>query len=153
MIHTPASLPATLLRDGTVLVGDISNDNPDNPSYGAELYDPGTGTWSSTGNPLPLGYADTATLLDDGRVLVTGYNDCCIQKGQTVESQVYDPDTGTWSATGKMVTPRYNHTATLLPDGRVLVSGGDVPPDHATDSAELYDPDTGSWTATARPSS
>jgi hypothetical protein len=149
MIHTPASLPATLLRDGTVLVGDIRNDNPDNPSYGAELYDPGTGTWSSTGNPLPLGWGDTATLLNDGRVLVTGYNDCCIQKGQTVEAQVYDPDSGTWTPTGNMITRRYNHTATLLSDGRVFVAGGDVN-DVATDSAELYDPETGSWTATTK---
>ena len=75
----------------------------------------------------------------NGKVLVTGYDG----------AQLYDPDTGTWSATGKMVTPRYNHTATLLPDGGVLVAGGDVPPDLATDSAELYDPVTGSWTATA----
>src|SRR5436309_3301879 len=80
-----------------------------------------------------------ATVLANGKVLVTGYDG----------AQLYDPDTGTWSATGKMVTPRYNHTATLLPDGGVLVAGGDVPPDLATDSAELYDPVTGSWTVTA----
>ena len=81
----------------------------------------------------------TATLLANGNVLVTGFHG----------SELYDPASDTWTATGTMVTPRYNHTATLLPDGRVLVAGGDVPPDHATDSAELYDPDTGTWTATA----
>ena len=49
-----------------------------------------------------------------------------------------------WSYTGSLNTPRYSHTATLLPDGKVLVSGGG----NSLDSAELYDPATGKWTAT-----
>ncbi len=60
---------------------------------------------------------------------------------------------GGWSYTGSLNTPRYNHTATLLPDGKVLVaggtgfSGGAV---HVLDSAELYDPVTGKWNATGQ---
>ena len=141
MVHPRAGFPATLLPDGKVLVGDVRDDNPDDPRSGAELYDPATGTWSPTATLVITKEwvaGATATLLHDGTVLVTGLNG----------AQSYDPRSGTWSATGKMTTPRYNHTATLLPDGRVLVAGGDVPPDKATDSAELYDPDTGSWTAT-----
>ena len=142
MVHPDAGFPATLLRDGKVLVGDIRDDERGDPSSGAELYHPATGIWSSTGRLVITEEwlaGTTAMLLANGKVLVTGFHG----------SELYDPDSGNWTATGKMVTPRYNHTATLLPDGRVLVAGGDVPPDHATDSAELYDPDTGSWTATA----
>ena len=145
MVHPYGGFPATLLPDGKVLVGDSldpSRDDSDSSIPGAELYDPATGTWSSTGR-LAISEewlaGTTATLLVNGKVLVTGFHG----------SELYDPDSGNWTATGKMITPRYNHTATQLPDGRVLVAGGDVPPDHATDSAELYDPDTGAWTATA----
>jgi hypothetical protein len=48
-----------------------------------------------------------------------------------------------------MITPRHNHTATLLLDGKVLVAGGTDGGDGMVYSAELYDPDTGSWTAIA----
>src|SRR5439155_22387508 len=51
---------------------------------------------------------------------------------------------GTWTATGSLVKARSNHTATLLPDGKVLVAGG-YP---LMASAELYDPASGTWTAT-----
>src|SRR3954451_20756291 len=55
---------------------------------------------------------------------------------------------GTWTATGSMGTARWAHTATLLPNGTVLVAGGDSAPNNIIASAELYNPSTGNWTAT-----
>src|SRR5262249_28610913 len=70
---------------------------------------------------------------------------------------LYDPVANTWSTTGPVTTARYDFTATVLKDGRVLVAGGDVedtstlPPSGPIflASAELYDPSTKTWTATA----
>jgi len=138
--HGCCGFPATLLRDGKVLVSDVDDPTVYDGIPGAEVYDPATGTWSSTGKLATTDRwlaAATATLLANGEVLVTGSDG----------AQLYDPDSGAWSATGKMTTSRYNHTATLLLDGKVLVAGGDGPP--PVDSAELYDPETGAWTAIA----
>ena len=90
--------------------------------------------------------AAVATLLRDGKVLVTGNGVLPTGNGS---AQVFDPDNGTWTATGQMINPRHSHAAVLLPDGKVLVVGGHVVPDFPTDSAELFDPDTGTWTAIA----
>jgi hypothetical protein len=63
----------------------------------------------------------TASLLNDGTVVVAGGNN----GGTWVASaEVYDPATGTWSATGAMAAARFRHTATILNDGTVLVAGG-----------------------------
>jgi hypothetical protein len=57
---------------------------------------------------------------------------------------------GTWSATGSLVTARSTHTATLLPNGKVLVAAGLDSNFVPLTSAELYDPATGTWTATGQ---
>ena len=56
-------------------------------------------------------------------------------------SELYDPDRGTRTATGKMTTPRHSQTAILLSDGKVPVAGGRRPcvTRAATDAAELYE--------------
>lgn len=137
----------TLLLDGRVLAaGDGTS----------ELYDPATGTWTASGKMVIGDASDNATLLPDGRVLVAGGGgggsvtcDGCAPRSS---AELYDPASGTWTAAANMTRPRSGPTATLLPDGKVLVAGGDPPTDqpgpHGLDSAELYDPVTGSWTAT-----
>ena len=62
-------------------------------------------------------------------------------------AELYDPASGTWTATGSLATARDYHTATLLPNGKVLVAGG-VDNTDVLASAELYDPASGTWTAT-----
>jgi hypothetical protein len=63
-------------------------------------------------------------------------------------AELYHPSTGKWTSTGSMTQPRCHHSATLLPNGEVLVAGGadslDNSPD-TTDTAELYNPTTGTW--------
>jgi len=102
----------------------------------AELYDPGTGSWSSTGS---LGAARSdyaATLLPSGEMLVAaGYD-----SGTLRSAELYDPGTGSWSSTGSLATARTGHTATLLPNGKVLVAGGGNDAGMPLRSAELYDP-------------
>ena len=135
---------ATLLVDGNVLVaGGYSGPGLDPALTSAELYDPITGTWAATGDMMQARVGHTATLLPDGRLLVAGGLECCASRvvgDRLASAELYDPVTGTWTATSDMIQARDGHTATLLPDGRVLVAGGR--------SAELYDPSTGRWTAT-----
>ena len=123
-----------------------------------ELFDPLSRSFSP-GPDLSVERAlHTATLLQDGRVLITGGMDSIGICTRTCE--VYDPQTGTFSPTGDMSTERASHTANLLPDGRVLVSGGlqnylnpsvafALALSSAQASAEVWDPATGLWTATA----
>jgi len=142
---------ATLLPDGRVLVAG-GEDACGAALASAELYDPRTGSWTPTGSMVAPRADHTATLLPDGRVLVAGGTDLAPASGASADTtgpaasaELYDPRTGSWTATGSMVGQHVMHTATLLPDGRVLVAGGTSGP---AASAELYDPRTRSWTAT-----
>ncbi len=138
---------ATLLQSGKVLVaGGFSCGPPPQSCFAlnsAELYDPASGTWTSTGNLVAAHDGQTATLLPNGKVLIVGGD----ANGNSAE--LYDPLTGTWSPTGSLNLSRYSFTATLLPNGKVLVAGGaDNSQNNVFNSAELYDPAAETWSST-----
>jgi uncharacterized delta-60 repeat protein len=142
---------ATLLPNGKVLVA--GGDDGAFPLSSAELYDPASGTWTPTGSLNTGRNYYTATLLPSGKVLVAGgyigYNDDGPYKTSLASAELYDPATGAWTATGAMNTKRDFHTATLLPNGKVLVAGGASNYVYGVlSSAELYDPASGTWTVT-----
>ena len=144
MSQVRGSHTATLLPSGQVLVAGGKNDSS-NALSSAELYDPGTGTWSTTGLMSLARSEHTATLLNNGKVLVVGG---ITEGGSPISAaELYDPASGTWSTTSNMTTVRNSHTAILLPLGQVLVAGGDIR-SGAVNSAELYDPATGAWSTT-----
>ena len=141
---------ATLLRTGQVLLAGGSNSEV--VTNAAELYDPRIGTFTATVGTMTLWRANhTATLLPNGKVLITGGCNGTFIACQTTwaSAELYDPATGTFTATGSMSVPRQYHTATLLPNGKVLIAGGASCGECITwSSAELYDPATGTFTPT-----
>ena len=150
---------ATLLRDGRVLIaGGLGlTAGPDGflrLLNSAEVFDPATGTFSSTGAMVKARREQTAIQLEDGRVLVAGgYVDhICF----TASAELFDPKTGMFSSTGFMLSERVGHTVTLLSTGEVLTVGGSngCAPDAADEPpwdplfAEAYEPNSGSFQAT-----
>ena len=144
---------ATLLPNGKVLVAGGTGtgiERDEQPWRSAELYDPATGTWSVTGN-LNTGrlWGHTQTLLPNGKVLVAGGTQNSEWSFYNLSSsELYDPNTGTWSLTGSLNVARFGLTATLLPNGNVLVTGGESQDGAINNSAELYNPTTETWSYT-----
>jgi hypothetical protein len=147
--NTPISLDLatiTPLLDGSVLFagGDRPGSDGDAAVAQSVVYDPVTQVLMPKGNLTVARDFHTATLLKDGRVLIAGgYNfegevNDGITTGIFASAELYDPSTGTFSRTANMLRPRTGHTATLLRDGRVLITGGW--PGEAT--AELFVPES-----------
>ncbi len=144
---------ASVLIDGTVLVSGGLDQLVNNlfniggirgtSLNSAELYDPATKTWRNTSNMNSARYYHTASVLKDGKVLVSGGLD----RTSLSSAELYDPSTKTWTTTSNMNSARMYHTASVLIDGTVLVTGG---LDRTSlNSAELYDPATKIWTNTS----
>jgi len=126
-------------------------------SYGQtsmETYDPCTQTFTKVGDLLAPRTSHTSTLLQDGRILVVGGADDIL--GEPVDTaEVVDPANNFAStATNVLSMPRALHGASLLPDGRVLVTGGtssfNSPQDivtNSTETTEIWNPNTNSWSA------
>jgi N-acetylneuraminic acid mutarotase len=143
------SFTATLLGNGDVLVtggGDLSN--PSNPIglSSAELYDPSKNTWSAAASMSAARIGNTATLLGNGKVLVTGGYTGGALGSLLASVELYDPAANTWSPVASMAIPRFAAAATLLADGKVLVTGG-LSLTGVVTSAELYDPASNTWSS------
>src|SRR5215472_6973785 len=128
---TAGVAPVALLANGKVLYAGVN----------AELYDPATGTFALAGpyaDTLAMSW-DTATVLADGRVLLTGAS----YGGLVAGAELFDPKSGAFSLTGPRNMVELD-TATLLTNGTVLVvtASFDVTPDEAA----VYDPVSGTFT-------
>jgi hypothetical protein len=155
---------ATLLPSGKVLIaGGFSsirfNSAGATPLASTEIYDPGTGTFTSGPSMVGARGGHTATLLPDGALLITGglttlsgFTYYPPTNGSSVvltSAELRDPTTGEFTSAGKMTVEREEHTATLLPNGKVLLVGGATGSAGTLSSAELYDPATRTFEATA----
>ena len=134
------------LQDGRVLV--IGGADADfNFLDSAEIYDPGTGTWSFTGSMNEPRFEDfTAVLLPGRKVLIAGGFGPPFDALNSAE--IYDEATNTWTPTGSMNVARGEFATVVLQDGRVLAVGGVATDETPLASAEIYDPATGIWTLT-----
>jgi len=108
-----------------------------------------SGVWSAAANLITGREEHTATLLQNGTVLVTGGTNG--RDTALASAELYNPKTNRWIPAGTMASTRLDHTATLLPSGKLLVVGGlDATfPASTLASAELYDPITNAWSAAA----
>jgi hypothetical protein len=130
---------ATLLRDGTVLiVGGQHSTSPAGAQSSTDIYDPANDSFSA-GPPTNVGHCNhTATLLQNGLLLVAGGQ--CGTSDSIAVSELYDPITRKWWPAGQFGDPRGHFVAVLLNDGRVLAAGGIFPGGTRASDTEIYTP-------------
>jgi deoxycytidylate deaminase len=149
---------ATLLDDGRVLLAGGATDCNGTPTNTAELYNPASRSFNSIANMTSPRAFQTATRLNDGTVLLAGGSTAVSNFAPqlTTSAEVYYPATQSFSGTGGMSTARGAHTATLLNDGTVLVTGGGGIVDGTfnlnragspTATVEFYDPNSGGFSS------
>ena len=114
---------STLLNDGRVLIA--GGYNGGSVLSAVDLFDPASGVFTPTASLNAARYLHSATLLNDGRVLIAGGSGLNGSNSVLAGAEIYDPATQQFTVTGgSLVAARYGHTATLLNDGRILISGG-----------------------------
>src|SRR4030095_5318026 len=127
---------STLLPDGRVLItgGNQGHDLPLLKT--AEIYDPATAQFTHVAHLMTIARQQhTATLLNDGRVLIVGGK----------QADIFDPSTQVFTQTPNSPTNRSSHAAVLLSDGTVLITGGYLGRQPAAD-AWAFNPSTNSFT-------
>jgi hypothetical protein len=138
---------ATLLNNGDVLI--VGGFDPTTGIIAdAEIYDSVNQVFIDLGPTNTPRYGHTATALQNGQVLIAGGETDLVPSGAYNTAEVFDP--GEWVFTptpGTMVSPREGHSAALLNNGQVLITGGDIPGTGSLNTAELYDPNSNTFTA------
>ena len=99
--------------------------------------------WTTLAPPPVAASGATTTVLSDGRILRAGGRSLA-DSNPLALAYVYNPSTNQWASVGSMLTARYQHAATLLSSGRVLITGG-----IENQEAEIFDPSTMAWTRVA----
>lgn len=137
-----ASHTATLLRNGKVLIaGGHKDRHAAIVLYSsAELYDPLLNTFTATGSMTIRRHKHDATMLTEGKVLISGGSDERDEFGAYAVTELYDSETEQFTAAANMNASRYKHTSTsvLLMNGKVLLIGG-------AKITELYNPATNTF--------
>jgi hypothetical protein len=130
------------LRNGKVLIA--GGVNGASVTATAELYDPATGEFTTTGNMIAARQDPMWAMLDDGRILIAGGT----QASVLATAEIYNPATGVFSPTGSLIAARFGSVMVKLLDSRVLVTGGVNASNTVLSSSEIYDPATGLFTTT-----
>ena len=144
---------ATLLPNGQVLIagGAQSTSSGTRLLASTELYDPTTGRFTPAASMTTTRRGHAATLLPDGRILITGgYGGSDSGWGTALSTaELYDPSSDRFTKTGDLLAATGFHTAVLLATGQVLIVGGSGAGTYPNNiaMAELYDPSTGTFTS------
>ena len=153
-LETPRELfTATTLTDGKVLIAGGFNTHRGRTQASAEVYDPKTSEFTPTGALGEDRFGQCAVRLADGRVLVAGGTHWFARHPGVplASAEIYEPATGQFHRTrGAMTFARDRPTATLLPNGTVLIAGGQNGPSEPG-QAELFDPKTETFTTLPSP--
>ncbi len=143
---------AGLLPDGRVLVTGGQGETYGTTLRSAKLFQAAS-TWTDAAPMNAERACHAQTLLPDGRVLVTGGRFLTVNPDGSGfytylnSAEIYTPASNTWTMVAAMTSARANHRATVLANGKVLVSGGQSP--STLNSAEIYDPSANAWTPAA----
>lgn len=149
-VKVTVGTPKSTNRAGVLLLGGLSSSQQ---LGGTVFYDVNSKQVEPVNQPNVARYLHTATQLHSGKILVVGgATDVPLDVGGKLKptgvTELFDLSTLTFNLTGALATPRYGHSAVLLPDGKVLIVGGNNR--HyggLAQGAELYDPASGAFTA------
>jgi len=148
----------TVLQDGRVLAAKGSDDGDLVTTLAsAEVYDPAAHAWTRVHDSGWGSVFHTATLLSTGNVLFTSGNGGGIGGDAVyISAELFDPVTGTWIPAPNLLQSRYQHAATLLQSGAILITGGEAQSGHVPAlqfvtraAVDWFDPATSAWSAAA----
>ncbi len=146
-VHAPGGHTASLLPNEVLIAGGDNCPHNMPTTNMAELYNPGTGTFTVTGSMSVPRTGQTATTLPNGKILIAGGHSCTVTCVYYYSAEIYDPSTGLFTPTGSLAAASQSPTAVLLQNGKVLFLDGLVGGAVAS-ATRVYDPSSGTFSLT-----